>query len=107
MAEALARGVSRAGRGGHWTGGRWLEMRAMWRSADGRRYSLTHFVLDRFLTKVMTSTTTTPSTGSTAAQENVKRKSNDPGWEYAVCVNPKKLERVKCILCNKRWRGDQ
>ena len=49
--------------------------------------SLTHFVLDRFLTKVMASTTTTPSTGSTAAQENLKRKSNDPGWEYAMCVN--------------------
>nr|KAJ0214155.1 hypothetical protein LSAT_V11C400201400 [Lactuca sativa] len=53
----------------------------------------------------MTSTTTTPSMGSTAAQENLKRKSNDPGWEYAVCVNPKKLERVKCILCNKEMDG--
>lgn len=44
-----------------------------------------------------------PSTDSADLQ--LKRKSNDVGWEYGVIADPSNLDKVKCKLCGKQMSG--
>ena len=37
--------------------------------------------------------------------DNLKRKSEDIGWEYGVLVDPNNMDKVKCKLCNKIVSG--
>ncbi|XP_076910441.1 uncharacterized protein LOC143568088 [Bidens hawaiensis] len=41
------------------------------------------------------------TTPSTATQNDLKRKSNDPGWDYGILTDPNNKDKVKCTLCNK------
>ncbi|PWA93713.1 zinc finger, BED-type [Artemisia annua] len=45
---------------------------------------------------------------SSTVQSNsqlLKRNSNDVGWEFGVLVDPNKMDRVQCKLCNKVLSG--
>ena len=45
------------------------------------------------------------STLESTATKELKRKSTDIGWEYGVLADPIKVDRLKCILCDKVMSG--
>ncbi|KAL5829117.1 hypothetical protein ACOSQ3_018585 [Xanthoceras sorbifolium] len=44
-------------------------------------------------------------TVQSTSESVLKRRSNDVGWEFGVLIDPKNLDRVKCILCGKVMSG--
>lgn len=42
---------------------------------------------------------------SQVASSQLKRNSDDMGWEFAVLIDPNDPQRVKCKLCGKEMSG--
>ncbi|XP_071687298.1 uncharacterized protein [Rutidosis leptorrhynchoides] len=53
----------------------------------------------------MAGASTDQSTNSTAAMNELKRKSGDVGWDYAILTDKNNLQKVKCTLCGKVMSG--
>ncbi|XP_071695401.1 uncharacterized protein [Rutidosis leptorrhynchoides] len=54
----------------------------------------------------MTGKSTDQSMNSTAATNELKRKSGDVGWDYAILIDKNNFQKVKCTLCGKVMSGN-